>query len=152
VSRTVGARRFVVGGLSALSVVTFPFVFVQLDTSLWLIRTIMFARGICMAFSFVPVQAASYANIESSDTGRASAIFTAQRQVAASLGVALLATVLVEATHHYTDGVTDPAGLAARPLDAFHVAFFAATIGIVMAAFSALLIRDHDAASTIRRF
>jgi hypothetical protein len=112
----------------------------------------MFSRGICMAFSFVPVQAASYANIESADTGRASAIFSAQRQVAASLGVALLATVLVEATHHYTDGATNPAALATGSLDAFHVAFFAATIGVVFAGFSALLIRDRDAASTIRRF
>jgi EmrB/QacA subfamily drug resistance transporter len=149
---TVGPRRLMVGGLFALSVVTFPLVFVQLDTSLWVIRGIMFARGICMAFSFVPVQAASYANIESADTGRASAIFSAQRQIAASLGVALLATVLVEAMHHYTDGVTNPAALASGSLDAYHVAFLAATIGVVIAGFSALLIRDHDAASTIRRF
>jgi hypothetical protein len=135
-----------------LSVVTLPLVFVQLDTSLWLIRLIMFARGICMAFSFVPVQAASYANIEPVDTGRASAIYTAQRQVAASFGVAVLSTVLIEATHHFNDGVTNPAALANGSLDAFHVAFFVAALGVVAAAFSALLIRDRDAASTIRRF
>ena len=35
---------------------------------------IMFARGICMAFAFVPLQAATYANITPADTGRASAI------------------------------------------------------------------------------
>ena len=149
---TVGPRRLMVGGLFALSVVTIPLCFVQLDTSLWVIRGIMFVRGICMAFSFVPVQSASYANIENADTGRASAIFSAQRQVAASLGVALLATVLIEATHHYNDGVTNPAALAHGGLDAFHLAFFAAAVGVVIAAFSALLIRDEDAASTIRRF
>jgi len=149
---TVGPRRLMVGGLFALSVVTIPLCFVQLDTSLWVIRSIMFVRGICMAFSFVPVQAASYANIEPVDTGRASAIFSTQRQVAASLGVALLATVLIEATHHYNDGVTSPAALANGTLDAFHLAFLAAAVGVVIAAFSALLIRDEDAASTIRRF
>ncbi len=149
---SVGPRRLMVSGLFALSVVTLPLCFVQLDTSLWVIRGIMFVRGICMAFSFVPVQAASYANIEPVDTGRASAIFSAQRQVAASLGVALLATVLIEATHHYNDGVTSPAALANGSLDAFHLAFFAAAVGVVIAAFSALLIRDRDAASTIRRF
>jgi predicted MFS family arabinose efflux permease len=149
---TVGPRRLMVGGLFALSVVTLPLCFVDFDTSLWLIRGIMFARGICMAFSFVPVQAASYANIEPADTGRASAIFSAQRQVAAALGVALLATVLVEATHHYTDGAANPAQLAAGSLDGFHIAFLAAAVGVVLAAFSALLIRDEDAASTIRRF
>ena len=149
---SVGPRRLMAGGLFALSVVTLPLVFVQLDTSLWLIRLIMFARGICMAFSFVPVQAASYANIEPVDTGRASAIYSAQRQVAASLGVAVLATVLIEATHHFNDGVTNPAALANGSLDAFHLAFLAAAVGVVLAAFSALLIRDRDAASTIRRF
>jgi hypothetical protein len=105
-----------------------------------------------MAFAFVPVQAASYANIEPVDTGRASAIFSAQRQVAASLGVALLATVLIEGTHHYNDGVTNPAAVAQGGLDAFHLAFFVAAVGVLIAAFSALLIRDEDAASTIRRF
>jgi len=149
---TVGPRRLMLTGLFALSVVTIPLCFVQLDTSLWVIRAIMFVRGVFMAFAFVPVQAASYANIEPVDTGRASAIFSAQRQVAASLGVALLATVLIEATHHYNDGVTNPAALAHGGLDAFHLAFFAAAVGVVIAAFSALLIRDEDAASTIRRF
>jgi EmrB/QacA subfamily drug resistance transporter len=149
---SVGPRRLMVSGLFALSVVTVPLAFVQLDTSLWVLRGIMFVRGICMAFSFVPVQAASYANIEPVDTGRASAIFSAQRQVAASLGVALLATVLIEATHHYNDGATSPAALANGSLDAFHLAFLAAAVGVVMAAFSALLIRDRDAASTMRRF
>jgi len=149
---TVGPRRLMVSGLFALSVVTLPLCFVQLDTSLWVLRTIMFVRGLCMAFSFVPVQAASYANIEPVDTGRASAIFSAQRQVAASLGVAILGTVLIEATHHYNDGITNPAALAQGGLDAFHIAFFVAAIGVVLAAFSALLIHDRDAASTIRRF
>ena len=60
--------------------------------------------------------------------------------------------MLIEATHHYNDGITNPAALAQGGLDAFHIAFFVAAIGVVLAAFSALLIHDRDAASTIRRF
>ena len=149
---TVGPRRLMVSGLFALSVVTLPLVFVGFSTSLWVIRLIMFARGVCMAFSFVPVQASSYANIEPADTGRASAIYSAQRQVAASLGVAVLASVLIEATTHFTAGATSPAAMANGALDGFHAAFLVAAGFIVLAAFSALLIRDRDAASTIRRF
>ena len=144
---TVGPRRLIIGGLIALSIVTFPLASVGFGTSLWLIRLIMFARGVCMAFAFVPIQAASYANIEPVDTGRASAIYSAQRQIAASLGVAILATVLVEATTHFLGGATSPATAA---LDAYHIAFFVAACLVAVAAMSAFLIRDRDAASTIR--
>jgi len=123
-------------------------VFVGFGTSLWVIRAIMFVRGVCMAFAFVPVQASSYANIVPADTGRASAIYSAQRQIAASLGVAILATVLVEATTRFTSSAVSPANAA---LDAFHVAFFVAACLVLVAAASAFLIRDRDAASTIRR-
>lgn len=146
---TVGPRRLVVGGLVAMSIATFPLLWVGYGTDLWLIRAIMFARGVSMAFAFVPIQASSYANIEGHDTGRASAIFSTQRQVAASLGVAILATVLTEVSSHLLAGSTDPRAAA---LDAFHVAFLVAACLIIVAAASALLIRDRDAASTIRRF
>jgi len=148
----VGPRRLITGGLVALSIVTFPLVWVGFGTSLWVVRGIMFARGLAMAFAFVPVQASSYANILPEDTGRASAIYSAQRQVAASLGVAVPATVLIEATAHYTAGITDPAGLASGALDAYHLAFFVGASLVLVAAASALLIRDRDAASTIRRY
>jgi MFS family permease len=149
---SVGPRRLMITGLTTLIFVTLPFVWVGFGTSLWVIRALMFARGICMAFAFVPLQASSYANIAPEDTGRASAIYTAQRQVAASLGVAILATVLIEATHHFNAGVTSASAAAQGGLDAFHLTFFVSSVLIVFAALSALLIRDEDAASTIRRF
>jgi EmrB/QacA subfamily drug resistance transporter len=145
---SVGPRRLVIGGLIALSIVTVPLAGVGFETSLWWIRLIMFLRGICMAFAFVPIQASSYANIEPVDTGRASAIYSAQRQIAASLGVAILATVLVEATAHYSAGAVEPSAAA---LDAFQLTFLVGAALVVLAAASAFLIRDRDAASTIRR-
>ena len=123
---SVGPRRLMFGGLFAMSVVTLPLVFVQLDTSLWVIRAIMFVRGICMAFSFVPVQAASYANIEPADTGRASAIYSTQRQVAASLGVAMLATCSSRRRTTTTTASRTPPRWPTAALDAFHLAFLAA--------------------------
>jgi len=145
---SVGPRRLVIGGLIALTIVTFSLCGVGFETSLWTIRLIMFVRGICLAFAFVPIQASSYANIEPADTGRASAMYSAQRQVAASLGVAILATVLVEATTHFSGAGTSPSDAA---LDGFRAAFFAAAALTAVAAASAFLIRDRDAANTIRR-
>jgi len=144
---SVGPRRLVIGGLVAMSIVTFPLAWVGFGTSLWTIRLIMFLRGASMAFAFVPIQASSYANIAPADTGRASAIYSAQRQIAASLGVAVLATVLAESMTHFAGSAANPAGA----LDAFQATFFVAASLIVVAAASAFLIRDRDAASTIRR-
>jgi EmrB/QacA subfamily drug resistance transporter len=132
---TVGPRRLVFGGMIAMGVVTSTFAFMPLDVNLWWIRLVMFCRGLCMAFSFVPLQAATFANITPEDTGRATAIFSTQRQVAAALGVATLATVLV------SNGATTLSG--------FHIAFFTGAAIVLCSAFVALLIHDEDAASTM---
>jgi predicted MFS family arabinose efflux permease len=83
------------------------------------------------------LQAATYANISPEDTGRASAIYSTQRQVAAALGVGVLLTVLL-------NGGQIPA------LSAYHAAFFVGAVLVVCAAVTGLLIRDEDAASTMR--
>lgn len=80
----------IVFGMLGMAAVSAPLAFVGVHTGLWPIRAIKFARGIGMAFAFVPLQAATYANITPGDTGRASAIFSTQRQVATVL-VALAA-------------------------------------------------------------
>ncbi|MEN3272768.1 MAG: hypothetical protein V7636_1529, partial [Actinomycetota bacterium] len=139
----VGPRRLIVFGMLAMSVVTLPLAFIGLTTSLWTIRVVMFGRGIAMAFAFVPMQAATYANIEPVDTGRASAIYSTQRQVAAALGVATLGTLLISRVHAAAPG---PQGA----LSGYHWAFATGTVLIALAALTGLLIHDEDAASTIR--
>jgi EmrB/QacA subfamily drug resistance transporter len=134
----VGPRRLIFFGMLGMAAVTAPLIFVDLGTNLWWIRLIMFFRGICMAFAFVPMQAATYANISPADTGRASAIYSTQRQVAAALGVATLASVLISRTE------------VSGALGGFHAAFFVGTILIVLAALSGLMIHDEDAAATMR--
>jgi predicted MFS family arabinose efflux permease len=146
----VGPRRLIVVGMLGMALVTLPLAFVGLDTSLWDIRAIMFLRGICMAFAFVPMQAATYANIAPVDTGLASAIYSTQRQVAAALGVATLGTVLVSRTNAATAGVTDPHALAHGALSAFRLAFLVGAVLVALASLSGLLIHDEDAASTMQ--
>jgi EmrB/QacA subfamily drug resistance transporter len=136
----VGPRRLIFFGMLGMAAITFAFVFVGLGTSLWTIRLIMFSRGIAMAFAFVPLQAATYANITAADTGRASALYSTQRQVAAALGVATMGTVLISRT-------TSPTRLGA--LAGFHAAFLIGSVLVTIAAFSGLLIRDEDAAATM---
>lgn len=82
-------------GMAANAVIT-PFVKVGLDTSEWTIRALMFGRGLTIGFGFIPLQAAAFARIRPESTGRASALFQAQRQAGAAVGVAVLATILLE--------------------------------------------------------
>ena len=144
---SVGPRRLVAFGLTAVSFTNIPFMFVTLGVSAWTVRGLMFLRGLGMSCSFVPLQAATYANIEKADTGRASAIFSTQRQASAALGVAVLSTVFFSWRNHLASGG------AARPdqlLSAFHVAFGASiVISFLGAVWAFLFIHDSDAASTM---
>ena len=52
------------GGFLAAALAIALYTTLDLHTLLWLIRGLMFGRGLCMGFAFVPMQAASYATIE----------------------------------------------------------------------------------------
>ena len=143
----IGPRRLMTGGLLAAGLVIATFVRVDMHTSLWMLRSMMFARGLCMGFAFVPMQAASYATINPADNGRASAIFTTQRQVAVSIGVAVLASVLAS----YMSLSRPPSSPAeiSRALTGYHVAFGLAALFAILSAVAASFIRDSDAAATM---
>jgi MFS family permease len=141
---TVGPRRLILFGLLALTFFTGLLAFCGAHTSLWDIRGILFARGMATAFVSVPLQTTVYANITPADTGRASALYSVQRQVSAAVGVAALATVLTEASGRASSAS------ATGTIGGFHAAFAGSTVLLVIAFLIALGIRDSDAASTIR--
>ncbi|MCU1360558.1 MAG: oxidoreductase [Ilumatobacteraceae bacterium] len=144
----VGPRRLMSGGLLAASLVLASFVSLDLHTSLWEIRSIMFVRGLCMGFAFVPMQAACYATINPSDNGRASSIFATQRQVAVSIGVAILASILASYM-----SLSEPPGPAhvAHALTGYRIAFATAMAMTLASAVAAWFIRDSDAEGTMKR-
>ena len=130
----VGPRRMLTFALTGVTVTSALFLLVDLETSLWWIRGVMFLRGVSMNLAIVASQAAAFASIPSEETGRASALFNTNRQVAASIGIATLATVLGE---HLS-------------VTAFHYAFAASIVfGLAGIAF-ALRIHDEDAAPSLR--
>jgi EmrB/QacA subfamily drug resistance transporter len=147
-----GPRRLLIFGLATNALVTSGFVFIDLDTSLWWIRALMFGRGMTMAFAFIPVQAASFATIPSSETGRASSLFSTQRQVGSAFGVALLATILTSRTTALVADALPHGELAVldAQVTAFHQAMFASALLAAAGIVAALFVRDRDAASTMR--
>lgn len=145
---TIGPRRLVTFGMTMASLATLPFALLDLDTSLALIGLMMFVRGCFMAFCFMPIQAATYSNIDAPDTGRASAIFSAQRQTSAALGVAILATVFISRTHHGLDAGREPSSAL---LSGYHWGFIGSSIIFLFGAvWSYTRIKDSDAARTMQ--
>jgi EmrB/QacA subfamily drug resistance transporter len=140
----IGPRRLAVGGLCGIVIVwSLIGLTVGLDTSIWVIRVLTFSSGFTSGFAVIAFQTASFATISSADTGRASALFQTQTQVAGGFGVALLVTVVAASA---------PAGATGAALiPAFHHALFTAASMSAIAGVIALTIRDTDAAATMRR-
>lgn len=144
----VGPRRLMVGGLTGVATMMTLLGFLMgLDTDLWLMRSLMFLTGAGMAYLFLPVQAAAFASISSAATGRASALFNAQRQLGAALGVAVLAAVLSAAGPTQVSAT----GNITPNLAAYHAAFLAAAALALVGASIALAVSDHAAAATMQR-
>jgi EmrB/QacA subfamily drug resistance transporter len=146
----IGPRRLAMFGTAGVSVITFLFMFVGLDTSQWTIRAMMFVRGGFMGFIFIPIQTAAFAQIKGKDTGRASALYQAQRQIASAVGVAILATVLIERMTSLVGSSPNHVPTPDLAVDAFHAAFFAAAVLSVIGFVAACFLRDEDAAATMR--
>jgi EmrB/QacA subfamily drug resistance transporter len=138
----VGPRRLQVGGLLALTVIL-AICSVSFDgtTSLWAVRLVMFGMGAGLSFVFISQQAARFAGISPSDTGRATALASAVQQASSALGIAVLTTVLASQAGRH---------LAPTPTD-FRPVFLAAACLACAGALLALRIRDDEAAATMGR-
>jgi EmrB/QacA subfamily drug resistance transporter len=147
----IGPRRMMIGGMIGVTVTTAMFLFVDLHTGMWWVRLIMFGRGIAMAWASVPMQAATFSTITPQDTGRASALMNTNQRVASSIGVAILATVLTERLPRVAAGVALNSGQMHAALLAYHASFAWALAICVLGIGFAFLVRDADAAASMRR-
>jgi EmrB/QacA subfamily drug resistance transporter len=154
----IGPRRLIAVGLLGAAVTSAMFLAVDLKTSLATICGIMLVRGLAYGAVFVPVQVATYATISSRDTGRASSLFSTNRQVAQSIGVAIAVTVLATRSQSLVAAAIRVAAPAARQAAAqqavvrsFHDAFATTIVMAALGIVFALLIHDSDAAPTMRR-
>lgn len=144
-----GPRRLMVGGLLSGALVGYGFANLDLETGLWSIRGLMFMRGISMAFIFISLQAAVYATVSVADTGRASSIFSTQRQTSSAFGVAIAATVLTTGISNAVKPGMDAHAVQVAQLGAYQNAFLATALMFVVAAAASMFIRDSDAAVTL---
>jgi EmrB/QacA subfamily drug resistance transporter len=144
----IGPRRLMAAGLAGIAVVTTALAAASgPSTSLWYMRVMIFALGFCIPFVMMSMQAAAFATISTSSTGRASTLFNANRQLGGAVGVALLSTVLAAIGPTRQHGLHTVAHVAA-----YQGAFLAAAAVAVAGSATALLtVHDAEAASTMVR-
>jgi EmrB/QacA subfamily drug resistance transporter len=147
--RRVGPRRMILTGMTVSALVTIALSTISLDTNLWLIRGLMLLRGLGFGCVLVPLQAATYAQIAPSDTGRATALYNATSQFASGLGVAVAATYLTSRLSHHNTAIGGTFN-ANSANDAFQESFLFMGILALISVAVALLIHDRDAAATMK--
>jgi EmrB/QacA subfamily drug resistance transporter len=146
----IGPRRMLMAGMAWVGLSTFGYCLVGVGTEIWQVGLLMMMRGVGFAVVIVPLQAATFATISAKDTGRASAIFSSVQQVAGSLGVAILGTILTSRLAHHGAQMGNPATRGDAVL-AFHVALFVAAVFTLVGALAAIIISDKAAAPSMGR-
>jgi EmrB/QacA subfamily drug resistance transporter len=141
----IGPSRLMAAGLVGVATMMGLLWTIDLSTSVWVVRVLMFLIGVGMAYVFLPAQVAAFATISRADTGHASTLSSVQRRVGGAVGVAILSTAFAAAgaTHVTSGGTVQP------NLTAYHVAFIVAAAMAAVAAFMALRIPDALAAETM---
>jgi EmrB/QacA subfamily drug resistance transporter len=137
-----GPRRLMIGGLLMVGTTIGLMSQIQDRSQLWQMRGLMFLLGYAMAHNFVSAQAAAFARISPADTGRASTLFNALRQLGAASGVAVLTSALT------ISGVQAGRQGGATDLHPYHVAFLVSALLAVAGAAFAATIKDSDADAT----
>lgn len=158
VYRRLGAKRMVMIGTPLAVIAYLPFFFLRMDTPAWVTAVALLGRGLPFAFTMVASQTIIYGPLDSSKQGPASSAYNMARQVAASFGVALIATIQIARFHDHLPGsgtATQLAG-AADPIvrkasegayqDAFLVCLILATIPL----FFALMLKGHVADAALK--
>ncbi|MEV0534559.1 DHA2 family efflux MFS transporter permease subunit [Kitasatospora sp. NPDC050463] len=142
----IGPRRILATGAAVVACCLALMATIGPDSNLWAVRALMFVTGYAMSHVFMPSQTAAFATIGARDTGAASTLYNAQRQLGSALGVAVLGTVLT-AVGAFT---VNASGTPVANLAAYRAAFLTAAGLALAAAAIALLVRDSDAAATMR--
>ena len=136
----LGPKKMMMIGFGLAMLTMAPFMFLTADSPAWLIITLLTLRGLPFAFAMVAAQTIIFGPLESSKQGPGSSAYNTLRQVAASFGVALIATVVISRTASHQAAAVASAHLsAATPAIIRHSAELGYRDGFGLAALLMLL-------------
>lgn len=145
----LGAREVPLVGMPMAILGLVLFVRLQPDSSYvtdLLLGIILASIG--MGLTFVPITLIATSGIPRDDAGLASGLYNTSQQIGGALGLAILATLAVDAADDTVTGlgrVPQPADQAQALVDGFHVAYFGSAVLIAVAFFALLfLLRRQD--------
>jgi EmrB/QacA subfamily drug resistance transporter len=98
--------------------------------------------SIGMGLTFVPITLIATSGVPNDDAGLASGLYNTSQQIGGALGLALLATLAVDATEDSLQGLgrePQPADQSQALVDGFHVAYFGSA-ALIAVGFLALLV------------
>lgn len=155
----MGPKRMLLIGYFFSTVVLAGFLFIDATTPWWYFTILMALRGIPFSFAVVAAQTIIYGPLPSEKQGHASSIYNTTRQVAASFGVALIATTLISRAQAHM-----PAGagalVVANPTNAvqqhavvlgYHDAYLVCLAFTLVSFVLSFFVSDRQAAETMHR-
>jgi EmrB/QacA subfamily drug resistance transporter len=155
----MGPRKMLLIGYFFSTVVLAGFLVINLSTPAWYFTLLMALRGVPFSFAVVAAQTIIYGPLPSEKQGHASSIYNTTRQVAASFGVALIATALISRAQAHLSAamahqhVAFPtAAMRQQAIVAgYHDAYFVCLIFTLASFVLAFFVNDQRAAETMRR-
>jgi EmrB/QacA subfamily drug resistance transporter len=134
-----GGRGPVIGGLVVTATATFVLGQQSLDTPLWLISVVLAINGMGIVLVTVPTTVVALSSVREPLVPQASAVRSLTREVAGSLGTALLATIIAGEVGVLAveDASPEEASVA---MDAYNRGFVVATCVVAAGAVLALLL------------
>jgi EmrB/QacA subfamily drug resistance transporter len=146
----VGPRRMMMAGFGLTVIPLLLFVELEPDSPWWWVTLLLALRGLPFVFASVAAQTVLFGPIESEKQGMASSIFNTSRQIALSLGVALMVTIstsrgsthLNNALHGRPASEASPDLLERTAMMGYHDAFLVAAVIMVIPFILSFTIRD----------
>lgn len=146
----IGAKKLAIPGLAIVAVTTFIFTSLSMDTSFAFLATVYAIRMFGLSMAMMPVMTAGLNRIPDEWNAHGSAMANTMQQVSASIGTALLITVMTTGARNYAPNTSSyEAGLSqseiqqqvadSAVLSGYHSAFLFASIlaliGMILAFF-----------------
>ncbi|HEX5368615.1 MAG TPA: MDR family MFS transporter [Dehalococcoidia bacterium] len=146
----IGPRKMLIGGFSLAVIPLLMFMLMEPNTPWWFVTLLLALRGLPFVFASVACQTILYGPIESEKQGAASSIYNTSRQIAQSLGVALMVTIsTTRAATHLTGALHGAPASSASPelvrhtaMMGYHDAFLVAALLMAVPVALSFLIND----------
>lgn len=129
----LGAKNLLQISILGLTVTTIPLIFISSSTSMWIVETILFLRGLTFGSIKVPFSAEMYNGLPEKYLAEAGVAGNMLEQFGSGFGTALIATVVSVVINNH----------ASHMMRAFQIGFLASLLGIILMFIPTFFLKMH---------